>query len=113
MGLWGRAAPGIKMGKLERQAARAEQLILAMTPEARAAALDQVLNIAQAIAGLKALPDELADLLGRLAVDFLVEQKLASLMKTSSRALVLQIVKGAPTLLGPHRERIEALIDGP
>lgn len=110
---WGRpkAPPGIKpikLPKLARRAAKAERLILAMTVQDRAAALAAVETIAAAITGLKNLPDELADELGALVVDFLVEMNMPGLIrKPSPAALVRQIIDGAPTLLGPHRARIE------
>ncbi len=120
MKLWGAGrAARASQTKLERRAAAAEALILAMPEAARQQALEQVTHIAQAIGGLQALPDELVEVLGKLVMDFLLEQKLGEMRdqlgggnKPSPRALVLQIVKGAPTLLGPHRDRIEALFSG-
>jgi hypothetical protein len=108
---WGRSSPKVRVTELERLAGLAEKAFLEMPEADRQATLAAVDTIAAAITGLKNLPDALVDLLGRIVVKFLLELHLPLPRKPTPRALVGQIISGAPTLLGPHRQRIEGMLE--
>lgn len=96
--------------KLERKAGQAEAAFLAMPAADQEAALAAVQTISDAVTGLKNFPPALVDQLGGLVVDFLIELHMPGLRKPPPETLVKQIIDGAPTLLGPHRARIEEAI---
>ena len=107
---WGfRSAARPRISKLERLAGKAEQAFLAMPEADRVAALQAVDVIAQAVAGLRHLPDELVEHFQEVVVTFLMEAHIPP--KQPPKKLIGQVIKGAPQLLGPHQARIEAMVD--
>jgi hypothetical protein len=111
--MWGRrkaAAVAERPTELQQRAGEAERLILAMPERDRVSVLAAVERMATAGADLKALPDQVVEVLGRLIFKFILELHLPAMRKPSPEQLVRQVVDGAPTLLGPHRAAIEKLL---
>jgi hypothetical protein len=109
--MWGGKGRGPERPtELQLRAAEAETLILQMPESDRASVLAAVERMARAGGDLRALPDEVVEVLGRLIFKFFMEMHLPALRKPSPEQLVRQVVAGAPTLLGPHRAAIERLL---
>jgi hypothetical protein len=107
---WGRSAPSTRATELERLAGQAEAAFLAMPPEQQAAALGALETITKAAGDLKAIPEALVDVLGKIVIKFLLELYVVPLRRPPPEKLVRQLLNGAPTLLGPHRTRIEEML---
>lgn len=98
-------------GKFQRHATKVEAMFLAMPPDQQVAAYEAIEAIASAVSGLRHLPDPLVDEIGRIVIDFLIETNLPMPGRPQPEQIVRQLLDGSPTLLGPHRAQIEAMID--
>lgn len=114
--MWGRAKQADRRPELERLAAEVERIFLAMPVDDRALAIDTIKAMARVGADLRVIPDELGAEIGKLLWRIFTEVNLPSVpgfgRRASPRAIVDQILAGAPTLLGPHRDEIEILLMG-
>lgn len=108
---WGRkrtAQP--RASELERLASEAEALVLAMPATDREQSLAAVAVMVEAGAELRLVPPQLWDLLGRLALKFLLDLNTPTWpgkAKPDPARMILQMADGAPTLIGPHRAALE------
>lgn len=107
---WRKKAAKPHASELERFAGQAEALILAMPELERRRVLEAVEVMARAGAELRALPDDVVELLSKMAFKFMLDLNTPSLRRKPSAAeLVDQLVRGAPTLLGPHAAALKRL----
>lgn len=98
-----------KRTELERLAADAEALFLAMPPEHQAKVHETIAAIAAAAEGLKVLPEQMGTVLFKIVMRFFQERVPVGRVPTV-RAQIEALTKGAPTMLGPYRADIEAAV---
>jgi hypothetical protein len=107
---WGRKrAAQPRASELERLAAEVEARVLAMPDLPRRRVLAAVHAIIAAARGMRELPDEVGEVLGKIVFRFIRDLYLTS-RKPDPAPLVRQLVAGAPTLLGPHQQAIEEFL---
>lgn len=94
--------------KLTELAGRAEEIVYAMPPEKREQALVGVRQIFIGAKSLTVLPDELISVLWQGLMQFVMRSVVPGAKK---RPLVVQILNGAPRMLGSIRHEIEGRDD--
>ena len=107
--MWGRKDVD-RRPELERLAASVERLFLAMPAADQQSALAAVSAMARVGAELRVIPDALAAELGKVILRVIAELNMPLRRKPSPHALALQVVAGAPILLGPHQAEIQILL---
>lgn len=108
MGLWGNGRP-----LLETLASEAQAIVLAMPPSERESAMVGLGHVVTGVRELLGLPDELVGRLFKALAWFMAQMQMPAseaAKKTRARELILQLVAGAPELLGPHKAEIEAFL---
>ena len=113
--MWGRKDVD-RRPEVERLASEVERLFLAMPVADQQTVIAALRSMAEVGQAFRLIPDALGAELGRLVVRLIMETKMPELpglmRRTSPRVLAEQIVRGAPTLLGPHRDEISTLLVG-
>lgn len=91
---------------VKASAAEAEALILALTPAQRAQAEVALRKLYAACREFDSIPPEIFKVIGLGLLEIVVKAKSG----WSLEGLADQALKGAPTVLGPHRYHVEVLV---